>query len=218
MARRRFEMHHALEQPLLKPLPAIAPDLGTWHQVTLHKDCHLQFERVLYSAPFTLVGRVLWLRATDTIVALYEDYRHVCTHVRHLRPGQRVTLREHLPPHAQAFFAHDRQWCAEQAAHVGGSCLTLVERLLGDKILERLRAAQGVLALRKTYGAQRLEAACARALAHDSPFYRTVKTILSAGADRQPLAQAATPAGYASPTRFTRPAAELFPPTPLQLH
>jgi transposase len=208
----------ALERALLKPLPAIAPDLGTWHQVTLHKDCHLQFERVLYSAPFTLVGRVLWLRATDTIVALYEDYRHVCTHVRHLRPGQRVTLREHLPPHAQAFFAHDRQWCAEQAAHVGGSCLTLVERLLGDKILERLRAAQGVLALRKTYGAQRLEAACARALAHDSPFYRTVKTILSTGADRQPLAQAPTPPGYASPTRFTRPAAELFPPTPQHLH
>ena len=128
------------------------------------------------------------------------------------------TLREHLPPHAQAFFAHDRQWCAEQAAHVGGSCLTLVERLLGDKILERLRAAQGVLALRKTYGAQRLEAACARALAHDSPFYRTVKTILSTGADRQPLAQAPTPPGYASPTRFTRPAAELFPPTPQHLH
>ena len=208
----------ALERALLKPLPAIAPDLGTWHQVTLHKHCHLQFERVLYSAPFTLVGRVLWLRATDTIVALYEDYRHVCTHVRHLRPGQRVTLREHLRPHAQAFFAHDRQWCAEQAAHVGGSCLTLVERLLGDKILERLRAAQGVLGLRKTYGAQRLEAACARALAHDSPFYRTVKTILSTGADRQPLAQAPTPPGYASPTRFTRPAAELLPPTPQHLH
>ena len=151
----------ALERALLKPLPAIAPDLGTWHQVKLHRDCHLQFERVLYSAPFALVGRVLWLRATDTIVALHEDYRHVCTHVRGQRPGQRVTLREHLPPHAQAFFAHDRQWCADQAAGVGQSCRRLVERLLSDKVLERLRAAQGVLALRKTYGGERLEAACA---------------------------------------------------------
>ena len=208
----------ALERALLKPLPAIAPDLGTWHQVKLHRDCHLQFDRVLYSAPFALVGRVLWLRATDTIVALHEDYRHVCTHVRGQRPGQRVTLREHLPPHAQAFFAHDRQWCADQAAGVGQSCRRLVERLLSDKVLERLRAAQGVLALRKTYGGERLEAACARALAHDSPHYRTVKTILSTGADRQPLAQAPTPPAYASPTRFTRPAAELFPPTPQHLH
>ena len=91
----------------------------------------------------------------------------------------------------------------------------LVQRLLSDRILERLRAAQGLLALRKTYGAQRLEAACARALAHDSPYYRTVKTILSTGADQQPMAHTPTAASYAEATRFTRPAAELFPPTPL---
>jgi hypothetical protein len=192
--------------------------LGTWHRVAVHKDCHLQFERVLYSAPFTLVGKVLWLRATDAIVALYEDYRHVCAHVRGHRQGQRVTLREHLPPQAQAFFAHDRQWCCEQAAGVGANCLALVQRLLSDRILERLRAAQGVLALRKTYGSARLEAACERALAHDSPHYRTVKTILTTGADRLALPQPTTPAGYASTTRFTRPAAELFPPTPARLH
>jgi transposase len=212
--RRPLELF-ALERALLRLLPGVTPDLGTWHRVTVHKDCHVQFERMLYSAPFTLVGKVLWLRATDATAALYEDYRHVCTHVRGQRPGQRVTLREHLPPQAQAFFAHDRQWCAEQAACVGASCLVLVQRLLSDQILERLRAAQGVLGLRKTYGAARLEAACARALAHDSPYYRTVKTILSTGADQQPALQPGTPAGYAGATRFTRPAAELFPPLPL---
>lgn len=35
---------------------------------------------MLYSAPFTLVGKLLWLRATDAAVALFEDYRHVATH------------------------------------------------------------------------------------------------------------------------------------------
>ncbi|SEL08065.1 Transposase [Roseateles sp. YR242] len=52
-----------LERAWLQPLPAIAPDLGSWHRVTVHRDCHLQFERVLYSAPFTLAGKPLWLRA-----------------------------------------------------------------------------------------------------------------------------------------------------------
>ena len=66
----------ALEAPLLKALPAVAPDLGSWHRVSVHRDCHVQFERVLYSAPFTLVGKTLWLRATDAAVALFEDYRH----------------------------------------------------------------------------------------------------------------------------------------------
>ena len=82
-------------------------------------------------------------------------------------------------------------------------------RLLADHIAERLRAAQGVIALGKRYGAQRLEAACARALAHDSPHYRTVKTILSTGADQLPVAPPQTPAAYAS-ARFARSAAQLF--------
>lgn len=127
-----------------------------------------------------------------------------------------MSCKAHLPPEAQAFFAKDRQWCATQAAEIGPSCRTLIERLLADNVLERLRAAQGVLSLLKPYGAKRLEAACARALAHDSPHYRTVKTILSTKADLQGApSNGNTPQAYGGATRFTRPAAELFPaPSP----
>lgn len=90
--------------------------------------------------------------------------------------------------------------------------------MLSDRILERLRAAQCILALLKPYGQDRLEAACARALAHDSPYYRTVKTILSTGADRCTEAAPTTLAGYGR-TRFTRAAADLFAhPQPEWLH
>ncbi|GAB3669877.1 IS21 family transposase [Ramlibacter alkalitolerans] len=198
-----------LEQPLLQALPAQAPDLGTWHRVSVHRDCHVQFDRILYSTPFTLVGKTLWLRATDSVVALFEDYRHVATHPRGRNPGQRVSVREHLPPEAQAFFGRDRAWCAEQAERIGPACAALIEQLLSDHILERLRAAQGVLALLKPYGRTRLEAACARAMAHGSAHYRTVKTILATGADQRTDLPAATPPGYGR-TRFTRPATELF--------
>jgi hypothetical protein len=88
---------------------------------------------------------------------------------------------------------------------------------LSDNILERLRAAQGVIGFGKQYSPARLEAACVRALAHDSPHYRTVKTILSTGADLRPLsAPADTPAGYAKP-RFARDAASLFAGIPVQM-
>jgi hypothetical protein len=155
------------------------------------------------------VGKTLWLRATDAAVALFEDYRHVATHARGRRPGQRVTVREHLPPEAQAFFGRDRAWCATQAERIGPSCVALIEQLLADHILERLRAAQGVLALLKPYGAARLEAAYARAMAHSSAHYRTVKTILATGADQRTDVPTATPLAYGR-TRFTRPATELF--------
>jgi len=42
---------YALERPLLRRLPAVAPDLGTWHRVKLHRDCHVQHDYAFYSAP-----------------------------------------------------------------------------------------------------------------------------------------------------------------------
>ena len=102
---------------------------------------------------------------------------------------------------------------------VGPACTRLVEHLLSDRIVERLRAAQGVIHLGKQHGATRLEAACARALAHDSPYYRTVKTILATGADRQAPSDAGastnTPAIYTG-ARFARDAASLFDQLPNQ--
>jgi transposase len=205
----RFE----LERALLRPLPAVAPDLGVWSQASVHRDCHVQFERAFYSAPYTLVGKRLWLKASDGMVTLYDEHRPVAAHARAQRPGERRTVRDHLPPAAQTFFAHDREWCLAQAQRIGPACTELIDGLLADRIVERLRAAQGVLQLAKQYPVVRLEAACARALAHASPYYRTVKTILAGGHDLhdpQVMAPPTTPHSG----RFARDAASLFAPPP----
>jgi len=165
-----------------------------------------------------VVGKRLWYTATDGMVTIYDEFKPVAAHARALKPGARRTVNDHLPPDARAFFAHDRAWCLEQAARIGPACAALTERLLADRIVERLRAAQGVLRLKKSYSAIRLEAACARALAHESPFYRTVKTILAGGHDLQPDAWAATaPDPTPHSGRFVRNAASLFAaPTTVQ--
>lgn len=199
-----------IEKPFLKPLPPIAPDLGAWSRVRVHRDCHVQHERALYSVPFALVGKELWLRATDTTVTIYQDYRAVASHVR--RPaGKRATVLDHLPPHAQAFFARDRGWCLTRAREIGPYCAALIEELFSDRITERLRAAQGILRLAERFPAARLEAACERALAHASVSYRTVKTILKHGLDASPTI-AVTGAAYAPRARFARDARSLFHP------
>ncbi len=171
----------------------------------------MQFEKNLYSVPFRLVGHRLWLRATDTTVTIFSEHHLVATHVRAKSAATRRTVREHLPPNAQLFFAHDRDWCAQQAARIGPACTQLIDRLLSDRILERLRAAQGVLRLANRYGNARLEAACARAVAHDSPHYRTVRTILAGGFDlRGEPAHPDAHGIYLQQARFARPAHELF--------
>jgi len=203
----RFE----LERATLRPLPDRHPDLGSWHQVKAHRDCHVQFERAWYSIPFTLVGQTLWLKASPGLVTVHDaQHRQVAAHVRAERPGQRHTTSDHLPPDAQAFFAHDRAWCLTQAKTVGPACVELIEALLGDTIAERLRAAQGVLRLSDKYGRDRLEAACQRALAHAAPQYRVVKEILAGGHDLTPLPGAPATVPKPHGGRFARDAASLF--------
>ncbi|MGH8541733.1 MAG: IS21 family transposase [Stenotrophobium sp.] len=194
------------ERGLLQPLPDVPPVLASWTKVKVHRDAHVQFDYCLYSAPFRLVGQSLWLKATDTLVGLYREHELVAVHPRKTKSGDRSTLPDHMPPEALAWRLHDTQWCLRQAEQVGPQCLTLIRALFADRVLENMRAVQGVLGLSKTYGAPRLEAACARALSFDSPRYRTVKTILAKGLDQTDPDLAAPPVGdtYTQGGRFYR--------------
>ena len=204
-----------IEQMHLRALPIPAPALGEWHQVRVHRDCHVAHARSFYSVPFALVGQTLWLRRTDTSVMLYDDqHRMVALHARARELGTRRTLVDHLPPHAQLYFAHDRSWCMRQARAIGPDCAQFIDALLGDRVQERLRAAQGVLRLERGYGSVRLEAACTRALHHASVNYRSIKSILRLSLDQQPLERdpAQSLVAHVPQARFARNARSLFAP------
>jgi len=175
------------EKHVLKPLPDSRPELASWNKVKVHGDCHVQHEKCRYSVPYLLVGKALWLRAAETTVRVYQNQEMVAIHPRLVRPGQRSTVPEHLPPEAQAYRMQGPQWCLRQAEQVGPACHALIEQLFADRVLDNLRGAQGIVHFRKRYGARRLEAAATRALAYASPHYRTIKTILENGPDQQDL-------------------------------
>ncbi|MBW2154966.1 MAG: IS21 family transposase [Deltaproteobacteria bacterium] len=135
------------EKPMLKPLPDVPPQLSVWTRVKLHGNCHVQFEKSYYSAPFRLVRKLLWLKATDNTVKLFYDLNLVAIHPRLKRPGSKSTVEEHLPPEAVAYRMQDPQWCLKQAEAVGVHCHRLVRQLFADRVLDNLQAAQGVIGL-----------------------------------------------------------------------
>ena len=105
--------------------------------------------------------------------------------------GARSTSDDHLPPEAIAWKMRDPQWCLKQSEAIGEYCHRLIRQLFADRVLDNLRAAQGLIRLKDKYGAVRLEAACQRALDYHNPRYRTVKTILEKGLDQHPSPQLA---------------------------
>jgi transposase len=214
------------ERHLLTPLPDIPPELASWTRVKVHGDCHVQFEKCRYSVPFRLVHQSLWLRAGETTVRIYKDQQLVALHSRLHKPGARSSIDDHLPPDARAYKMRDPQWCLIQAKRIGPACRELIECLFAHRVLDKLRAAQGVIGLGRRYGTARLEAACTRALAFDSPLYRTVKTILDRGLDQQPATHNASEGlanVYTGSGHFCRDTTDLFnhtdnPAHPKEIH
>lgn len=201
-----------VERHLLKPLPDVPPELACWKQAVLHGNCHLQFDNCFYSSPHRLVHRKLWVRATEKTVEVFHEHELVAVHPRLHQRGSRSTIEQHLPPNALAYKMRDPQWCLQQAAEIGPHSLKLIETLFEDRVLDNLKAAQGLISLAKKYGASRLEAGCARAMLFADAHYRTVKTILERGLDQLPPDAARTPlAGvYTGSGRFLRRSQDLL--------
>jgi hypothetical protein len=202
----RFE--HA-ERAALLPLPTNAYDPATWKQCKLHRDIHVTFEKSYYSAPHRFVGQSLWLRAGLREIRLFsEKFELLATHPRATQSGQRFTHADHLPPDLAKAWTLTRSTCQAQADAVGSATCLVVTELLASTPVDRFRIAVRVLRLADTYTPGRLEAACARGLAHGDTSYRTLKRILQERLETTAIAPAS--ATTASETSvFARSSAEL---------
>jgi transposase len=195
------------EQERLQSLPTTPYDLAIWKVAKVHRDCYVVFENAYYSAPFRLVGQQVRIRGGTQFVQIYTlDYQLVATHDRAEQGGQRQTHLAHLPPEKAAGLHLSRQACRAAAADIGEATMQVVEHLLSDSVLDRLRTVHRLLHLRERFSDRRLEAACARALYFDDPSYSTVKRILETGQEAEPLPH--EPIRAAAHT-FVRSAADL---------
>ena len=91
--------------------------------------------------------------------------------------------------------------------------MELITFLFADRVQHNLRAAQGILSLKKRYGAVRLEVACKRALDFNNPRYGTVKAILKKGLDAQPYPEHAfdeLASCYTGGGKYSRKTKDLF--------
>jgi transposase len=196
------------EQARLQALPSTPYDLAIWKQATVHRDCYVVFDNAFYSAPFRLLGQPVQVRGGSREVRIYSaDFQLVATHPRAQQSGERLTHPDHLPPEKLSGLLLEEEHCRVAAADIGVATREVVEALLNDGVIDRRRTVLRLLRLRETYGDERLEAACARALRFDAATYTTVKRILQEQLDQQeqPAAVPAAPA-----RTFVRNAAELL--------
>ena len=190
------------------PEPAADYDPAVWKQAQLHRDGHVTFERAYYSAPHRLVGQTLWLRAGLRDVRLFtEKFELVASHPRAQMPGERFTQPDHLPAHLAVALATTREGSQAQAEAIGPATAQVVNELLTSRPVDRLRTALRVLRLAGQFSPVRLEAACVRGLAYGDVQFATLKHLLQAGLEGEPLP--AAPGCAADELVFARSPEEL---------
>jgi transposase len=184
--KRPLEQFEAHEREALSPLSAERFDTPSWARPKVHPDHHIRFGNALYSVPTALIGQCVDVRGDSSLVRIYHAGRLVKTHPK-VPKGQRSTDFADYPKEKSGYAMRCPESMITRARQQGERTGTLMSRLLeGEFPWARLRQAQKLLRLGEKYGAARLEAACARALAFDLINVHRVERIIRQGVQKEP--------------------------------
>jgi transposase len=184
MGRTVNDIFETEEKPALRPLPASRWEQTTWAEAKVQANWRIQFQKAFYSVPYAHIGKTVQVLATPLAVHIFLSGREIALHSRAQRPWQYVRRSEHAPPHPEQYMSLTREAILRQARSIGPATSLVAAAIFNRKAVDGLRPARGLIGLARKHSPVRLEAACTRALAYESPEYSSVKSILAKGLDR----------------------------------
>jgi transposase len=182
----RAELLATIDRPALDALPAEPYRYAEWKKCQVAPDYHVEVDKHYYSVPSRLIRATVEVRITDTTVEILHKGSRIASHARSQVQHRHTTITEHMPS------AHRRyaEWTPARmmgaAAKIGPATIALIEAIMKAKPHpeQGFRACLGILRLEKSYGAQRLEAACHRGNDIGATSYGSVVSILKHGLDK----------------------------------
>ena len=176
----RRALFEQFDLPALLPLPPTAYKYADWKRCRVSLDYHVEIAKHFYSVPFQLLRAEVEARITAKAVEVFHRGKLVAAHVRSLRPHRPTTLAEHMPSSHRRYRDWTHERILREGVAVGDDTAALLEVILRSRPHpeQGFRSCIGILGLSKRYGAERLDGACARALALGTRSYASVSTIL----------------------------------------
>ena len=185
----RLSQFEALDKLALKPLPIERYEYLEFKLARVNIDYHIEFDKHYYSVPHHLVKSQVEVQASREAVAVFFKGQQVARYARSARQGGFTTHTEHMPEAHQQHQTWTPQRLLRWGQRIGCSTEKIVARWLEQKKHpeQAYRACLGLLNLTKNYSAERLEAACLRALHIQAPRLKNIKSILKSNMDQLPL-------------------------------
>jgi transposase len=183
----RRDLFDRLDRPALKPLPVTPYVYAEWKQCRAGLDYHVDIGRHYYSVPYQLLKKKLWARITTRTVEVYFNGQRVASHARTSGNRQHSTIRDHMPAHHRFRIDWSPERIRRYAAKAGVNVEIFVDVIMRQRRHpeQGYRSCLGVIRLAKTFGHDRLDAACVRALELNAHSYTSLHSILKNGLDRK---------------------------------
>ena len=188
---RKVMQFERLDRPALKPLPLIPFPYAEWKTAKVNVDYHIELDGHYYSVPYQLAGKRLEVRYSARTVECFHKGKRVASHRRSFKKGRHTTTAEHMPRDHREYLKWTPERLLNWAAKTGPACEGLASAIMNSRAhpQQGFRSVLGIMSLGKTYGDERLESACQRALKINSKSYTGVKSILKNNLDKKSKVQ-----------------------------
>jgi hypothetical protein len=180
---RPAEVFTAEEAPRLLAAPTSVYDVPIYATAKVHRDHHIEVAQSLYSIPGALIGARVDVRADRTLVRIFHRGQLIKVHPRQ-EPGRRSTDPDDLPSAKTVYAMRDLDKLQRMAAEHGPAVGAYASALLDIPLpWTKMRQVYALLGLVKKWGAQRVDTACASALAHEQVNVGLIGRMLERGTE-----------------------------------
>jgi transposase len=187
----RKELFQSVERSYLKPLPTTKYEIKDYKRAKVQKIGYVYFspDKSYYSVPYRYIGKRTLIHYTKSTVEVYCYHERIAFHKRNPSMGIYNTYKDHLSSTHKAYTDWSPEYFKKMASKHGNDVITIIDKIMTncDYPETAYKRAMGIIQLHRTYGSERLNNACKRALYVGTNSYKHISNMLKNNIDKEPL-------------------------------
>ena len=205
VGRTPLEIFNSEEQIALNPLPKIRWEQTSWRQCNVRRDWRIMVDGAFYSVPHQLIGKMVQVCVTDSLVRIFFESKEAALHDRTTKKWDYKRKSEHAPPFKEAVLQCTREGLIDLSEAIGPFTNQMTKEILSHPSVDKLKPVRCLLNLKESYSVIDLELACQRALTCKLFSYSSVKSILEKKLQTEALENSVAKETFPiEPPRFAR--------------
>ena len=183
----RYKQFVDIEKEHLSPLPAEPYRIKHYNRAKVQKMgyVYLSQQKNYYSVPYRFIGKQVEIQHSIDTVDIYYNKERIASHIKSFKKGSYITNKEHLSSTHKFVQEWSKDFFVKKAASVGSNTSKYIANLIDQQQYPEIgyKRSLGIISLKRDYPTSRIEAACKKALDHETYSYSIIKNMLKNKAD-----------------------------------